>query len=166
MMRLSVAVAVLALTAACSSGTDEPKPAGAPALAATPSSPSSSPAPVLRAGMVGAPFEVPGWRITVTSVRCGTPKAVLGDRDDGTHGAGVCVAALTLVNTAAVAHGFDDATSPDFAAFDSAGNRFEGTRWLRGPVNPGVTDTNEYVFDVAAGVKVAAVLVGDVRVSA
>lgn len=95
---------------------------------------------------------------------CGAPARVLGGSDDGSHRADVCVADIRYTNSTSGAARFDD-TGPDFAGFDRAGKRYEGTRWLAGPVNPGVEDKNQLIFDVAAGVKLVAVRIGDVQIA-
>lgn len=108
---------------------------------------------------------MPGWKMTLIGVECGPAAKVLRHDDDGTHAGRVCVASIEYVNTSAAPARFDDNSSPDFAAFDVTGRRYEGTRWLKGAVNPGLKDTNEYVFDVADGVRVTGVLIGDVLIA-
>lgn len=103
--------------------------------------------------------------MTLVGAECGAAARVLRNGDDGTHSGRVCVASIEYVNTTSQPARFDDASSPDFAAFDTAGRRYEGTRWLKGAVNPGVKDTNEYVFDVADGVRLTSVLIGDVLIA-
>jgi hypothetical protein len=100
--------------------------------------------------------------MTLVGAECGPAGEVLRNGDDGTHSGRVCVASIEYVNTSSAPAQFDDSSSPDFAAFDVAGRRYEGTRWLKGPVNPGLKDTNEYVFDVADGVRITSVQIGDV----
>jgi len=113
---------------------------------------------------VGKPFDVPGWRMVLVGAQCGEAGKLLQNGDDAGHPGRVCVASIEYTNTKAEPARFDDTSSPDFAAFDVKGRRYEGTRWLAGPVNPGVKDTNQYVFDVPDGVRITSVLIGDVLI--
>jgi hypothetical protein len=156
-------VVAAVLLAGCSDDKPSTVPAPAPGQPiAAPASP--SPSPSTRPGEVGTPFDVPGWKVTLIGATCGAAAKLLNGDDSG-HTPRVCVASIEYVNTSAAAAQFDDTSSPDFAAFDVANRRYEGTRWLKGPVNPGVKDTNEYVFDVADGVRITSVQIGDVLIA-
>lgn len=131
-----------------------------------------SSAPPVRPAAVGAPFDLGEWRITVTSVRCGTAAELLAQNADNGQGPAdrVCVAALSYTNTGAEPRLFGgtvDETPPEdeFAGF-AGGSRYDGTRWLSESVNPGLSQTNQLIFKVAVGVTLDAVVIGDVRVSA
>jgi hypothetical protein len=136
-----------------------------------PSPPPSSPsAPQFRPAVIGQPFDLGIWRIAVTSIRCGTAADLLAQNADNGQAPTdrVCVAAISYTNTDKSPHQFGgtiDETPPEdeFAGY-AAGSRYDGTRWLSESVNPGLSQTNELIFKVPAGVSLDAVEIGDVRV--
>jgi hypothetical protein len=163
-MKGAIVLLVLAL-AACTSA-DPPVQAGEPAT-----SPSVSPSPQFRPAKVGEPFDIAPWRITVTSIKCGTAHELLGENDDNGREPGdrVCVAFISYTNIDTKPHSYSgfDVTTPQpvdtFLGF--AGEAaYTGTRWAREVLNPGLSQTNELIFPVAAGVVIDAVQIGDVLI--
>lgn len=133
--------------------------------------PSASSAAPLRPATVGAPFDLGTWRITVTSIKCGTAAELLAQNaDNGQEPTDrVCVAAISYTNTGTEPRMFggiveETPAEDDFAGF-AGGSRYDGTRWLSESVNPGLSQTNQLIFKVPAGVSLDAVVIGDVRVS-
>lgn len=134
----------------------------------------SSPSPQFRPAIVGQAFEITPWRITVTSIRCGTAHELLAQDDDNGQEPTdrVCVAALSYANIDKVPHrygsGFDGSAPQAVDTFlgFSGESAYTGHTWLRGEVNPGITDTNQMIFLVPPGVSLTAVQIGDVLVKA
>lgn len=141
---------------------------------AEPATPSPSPSPQFRAGKVGQPFEIAPWRITVTSIKCGTAHDLLAENDDNGQKPTdrVCVAAISYTNIDKAPHdygsGFDTANpSPVDTFLGFAGEAaYVGHKWAAQTVNPGLTQTNALIFGVPAGVALDAVQIGDVLVKA
>lgn len=163
-MKGAIVLLVLAL-AACSS--DPPVQAGEPATSPS-ASPSVSPSPQFRPGRVGEPFDIAPWRITVTSIKCGTAHELLAENDDNGQEPGdrVCVAFISYTNIDTKPHaysGFDVSTPQPVDTFlGFAGeSAYTGTRWAREVLNPGLSQTNELIFKVPAGVTLDSVQIGD-----
>lgn len=160
------------------SGGDAPSAAvDTPTAVVTPTvveSPVSSPSPQFRPGAVGQPFEIAPWRITVTSMKCGTAHDLLAQNaDNGQEPSDrVCVAALTYTNIDTVPHrygsGFDTATpSPVDSFLGLSGEKaYTGHKWVADDVNPGLSQTNELIFVVPAGITLDSVEIGDVLITA
>lgn len=138
--------------------------------------PGTSPAPSqtvsYRPAVIGEPFPIDGWTVTVTGQRCGkTADLVTGGTDAGVVESDyVCVIDVTGVNTgtgpAALVQGSDSAPGPlNAAGFDGRGQQFTASSWAQSPVNPGVTANQQLMFGVPADVRLSRLGVGNVLVT-
>lgn len=165
----AVVLVAAGLGFALSGGSDAPSP-----QAVTPAVEPASASPQFRPASVGKPFEIAPWRITVTSLKCGTAHELLAHNDDNGQEPTdrVCVAAISYTNIDKVPHsygsGFDNTTpSPVDTFLGFSGDRaYTGHTWVSGEVNPGLSQTNEMIFAVPAGITLDSVQIGDVLVKA
>jgi hypothetical protein len=131
-----------------------------------------SASPVFRPAQVGKPFDVGHWRITVTSMTCGTASELLAQNaSNGQEPTDrVCVAAMTYTNIDTAPHLFGgtiDETAPESTQLGFAGEAaYTGHVWLQETVNPGLSQTNELIFKVPAGVTLDSVQIGEFLVKA
>lgn len=166
-------LALGALLAGCSGNAPATRsPAGASTAPSPPASPTPSPEPSYRPAVIGEPFDVGGWTVTVTGQRCGrTADLITGGTDAHVVESDyVCIISVTGVNTgpspARLEQGSDSAPGPlDAVGFDGRNQRFTGTSWAQAPTNPGATVTQQLMFGVAADVRLSRLAIGNVLVT-
>lgn len=159
---LVLAVAVLA---AC--GTPPHKTA--PTVNPPAGRPSPSPSSVYRAGTMGQPFDIPGWRVTVTGQQCGPTADLIRSSLTIVMTGRACVVSLVAVNTGGQPAAFNQHEQVDVwsaAGFDPAGNMYTPETWSLTAVNPLVTEPRQQLmFGVADGVTLTKVAINDVVVA-
>lgn len=171
--------AAVAITVAVMS--DSPRSSTAePSRAQTSSGPVIDPSvaadPDTITAKVGEAFDIDPWQITVTSIKCGTAAEVLAQNASNGQEPGdrVCVAKISYKNTDKLPHLFGKSdedpmvSTPEgsYAGYAADGSVYEGHTWAAERVNPGLSQTNELIFAVPAGLELTAVQIGYVRVTA
>jgi hypothetical protein len=124
-------------------------------------SPSATPSAVLAVHAKDEAFTVGIWRLTITGVEsdrtdtsAGEPKNVTAVKVDYTN-AGTTPAEFT------VADSLGPGTVGTVYATDAAGRRYDiGYVWARGTVNPGVSGSNEFVFETPKGLRLTQIIIG------
>ncbi len=108
---------------------------------------------------VGEEWTVPPyWRIKVTKYQCGPgPQLLPGNSDYADQD--VCDLEIAYTNTGNGPNAFSGdyksagpASEP--VGFDAQGRQFEGTGYLTGVTNPGLSDTTTIDFKVPTGVRI------------
>lgn len=171
---MCAAALVLAVVAGCGADKTPARPSPATGEQPQPTPPASS-APALRAAVVGKPFDLAYWRITVASLECGTAAQLLAENADNGQAPTdrVCVATIRYTNIDTAPHAYggvfgtvagSEPTDP-VVGFDDQGRTYDGRGWAGTPTNPGVSGTTQLIFTVAATVTLHAVQIGTVKVT-
>lgn len=105
-------------------------------------------------------YEPPGWRLTVTGIRCGATARLAPGVTEEDH---VCLVGVRYTNVAGrpgVFSGTGDDTGPTWRidGYDAAGHDFHGHAELVGPTAPGASGRDDVVFEVPASVHLTRVL--------